>query len=80
MGAAPWGEFVMKVKAGDLAVGKCYATRHGELRQVVSLEQKGEVTFDARKKGTAGDWTAPRRFHASVDAFVRELVEEAPCP
>lgn len=70
----------MKVKASELAVGKCYATRHGELRQVVSLETKGEVTFETRKKIEAGGWSHPRRFHVSVDAFVRELVAEAVCP
>lgn len=69
----------MKLKAGDLAVGTCYATRHGDLRQIVSLETKGEVTFDAHKKTDAGDWANPRRFHASVDAFLRELVAEVPC-
>jgi hypothetical protein len=70
----------MKLKASAINVGRCYTTRHGELRQVVSLEPKGEVVFDARKPLDGGGWTSARRYHASMEAFVREAVAEAPCP
>lgn len=70
----------MKLKPNSIAVGKCYATKHRELRQVVSIESSGEITYETRKEIEGGGWSQARRFHSSLDTFVREAVSEVPCP
>lgn len=69
----------MKMKSASVAVGKCYATKHGELRQVISMQPGGEITFDTRKKNEDGGWSQPRRFHTNLENFAREAVAEVPC-
>ena len=70
----------MKLKSNAIYVGKCYATKHGELRKVVSIQPSGEITFDTHKKSDDGGWSQPRRFHADLKNFAREAVLEVPCP
>lgn len=70
----------MKLKSGAISIGRCYATKHGEVRQVVSIQPSGEITFDTRRKSEDGSWSQPRRFHANLENFAREAVAEVPCP
>jgi hypothetical protein len=74
------GMVSMKLKLDRIAVGKCYATKHHELRQVVSIEPSGEITYDTRKAAEGGGWSPARRFHSTLDTFAREAVSEVPCP
>lgn len=69
----------MKLKSDAISLGKCYATKHGEVLKVVSI-QPNEITFDTRKKSEDGGWSQPRRFHANLENFAREAVSEVPCP
>ncbi|MDB5571132.1 MAG: hypothetical protein JWN93_2315 [Hyphomicrobiales bacterium] len=66
----------MKLKAKSIGVGKCYATKHGEVRQVVSIQPSGEITFDTRRQAADGSWSQPRRFHSNLENFAREAVSE----
>lgn len=70
----------MKLNPKSVAVGKCYTTKHSELRQVVSIEPGGEITYDTRKPAEGGGWSQARRFHSSLDTFAREALSEVPCP
>lgn len=69
----------MKLRMDAVVVGKCYATKHGEQRTVISINQNGEITFDSKKKLPDGSWAQPRRFHANLENFAREAVSEIPC-
>lgn len=70
----------MKLKGAAIAVGRCYATKHGEVRKVVSIQPNGEITFDTHKKLEDGSWSQPRRFHANLKNFAREAVSEVQFP
>ena len=70
----------MKLKSSAISVGRCYATKQGEVRKVVSIQPNGEVTFDTHKKAEDGSWSQPRRFHSNLENFAREAVSEVPFP
>jgi hypothetical protein len=70
----------MRLAPKSIEVGKCYATKHNELRQVVSVAPNGMVTYDTGKKADDGGWSSASRFNASLENFAREAVSEAPCP
>jgi hypothetical protein len=70
----------MKLTPKSIAEGKCYLTKDGDLRQVVSTEPAGMVTYETRKKTSAGKWSAPQRFSETLDHFVRKAISETPCP
>ena len=70
----------MKLKSSAISVGNCYATKHGEVRKVVSIQPNGEITYDTHKKSEDGSWSQPRRFHANLENFTREAVSEVPFP
>ena len=55
----------MKLKSSAILVGTYYVTKRGEVRKVVSIQPSGEITFDTHKKLEDGNWSQPRRFHAS---------------
>ena len=72
------GKPIMKLKSGAILVGRAYATKHGEVRKVVSIQPNGEVTFDTHKKLDDGSWSQPRQFHANLENFAREAISEVP--
>lgn len=61
----------MKLKSSAISVGRCYATKHGEVRKVVSIQPNGEITFDTHKKTEDGSWSQPRRFHSNLEKFCK---------
>lgn len=69
----------MKLAAKSIQEGKCYSTRHKELRHVVMIAAGGLTPYDTRKRTEDGGWSAPRRYSASLESFAREAVSEVPC-
>jgi hypothetical protein len=65
----------MPMSVGDIASGKCYATKGKEFYTVLSING-GIVTYQSWK---SGDTKLSLRTNAGVKAFAEAVIKEIPC-
>lgn len=67
----------MPVSPEEIAVGKCYVTKNGQVRRVLEIKD-GKVKYESRGRtdrgGTWGAWTT-----VGIDAFANEVDREVTC-